>query len=149
MAWQLAQINVARLIAPKGDPAVQPFFDALDAVNALADAAPGFVWRLQDDSGNATGINPTPDALLLVNISVWETPEALFDFVYRSAHAGPLGQRRQWFDRFDGAFQALWWVPAGHRPSVPEGLGRLWMLDRYGPTASAFGFKTRVPPPAA
>ncbi|WP_164157306.1 DUF3291 domain-containing protein [Sandarakinorhabdus rubra] len=145
--WQLAQINVARLVAPKGDPRVQSFFDQIEGVNAVADGAEGFVWRMQDDSGNATGINPTPDLTLLVNISVWRDIDCLYDFVYRTVHREPLGQRRDWFVPFEGAFQALWWVPAGHRPSVDEGLGRLWMLDRYGPTAAAFGFKTRFPAP--
>ena len=145
--WHLAQINVGTLVAPQGDPRVQPFFDALDDVNALADAAPGFVWRLQSEGGNATDIQPTPDPLLIVNMSLWTDADALFDFVYRSGHVQQMARRREYFARFDGAYQALWWVPAGHRPSVEEGLSRLWMIDRHGPTSMAFTFKARFPQP--
>lgn len=145
--WHLAQINVGRLIADVGDPRVQPFFDALDRVNAIADASPGFVWRLQDDSGNATSLRPTPDPLFAVNMSVWTDAESLFAFVYRSAHTPEMARRREYFERFEGAYQALWWVPAGHVPSIDEGLAALWRLDRYGPTRQAFTFKARFPAP--
>ena len=147
--WQLAQINIGRLLAPEGDPRVQPFFDALDRVNALADAAPGFVWRLQTETGNATDVQATPDPLLIVNMSVWADAESLFAFVYRSGHTPEMARRREYFDRFAGAYQALWWVPEGYRPSVEEGLSRLWLLDRYGPTPQAFTFKARFPVPGA
>jgi hypothetical protein len=147
--WHLAQINIGRMVAPKGDPRVAPFFDALDRINALADTAPGFVWRLQDEAGNATDLRPTADPLLLVNMSVWTDAEALFAFVYRTAHAPEMARRREYFERFEGAYQALWWIPAGHIPTVDEGLSRLWRLDRYGPTAHAFTFKARFPMPGA
>ncbi|MCU0886134.1 MAG: DUF3291 domain-containing protein [Beijerinckiaceae bacterium] len=147
--WNLAQINVGRLVAPAGDPQVAPFVAALDRINALADQAPGFVWRLQSDSGNATDIQSTPDPLLLVNMSVWSDAESLFEFVYRSAHTSVMTKRRDFFERFPGAYQALWWVEAGHVPTVDEGLARLWRLDRYGPTREAFTFKTRFPAPGA
>jgi hypothetical protein len=145
--WQLAQINIGRLVAPKGDPRVQPFFDALDRVNAMADNAPGFVWRLQSDSGNATDLQPTPDPLLIPNMSVWTDAQSLFEFVYRSGHTPEMARRREYFAPFDGAYQALWWVRAGHRPTVEEGLSRLWMLDRFGPSPQAFTFKARFPEP--
>jgi hypothetical protein len=145
--WQLAQINVGRLVAPRGDAGVAPFFEALDRINALADAAPGFVWRLQDEAGNATGLRPTDDPLFIVNMSVWANAEALFAFVYRSGHAPEMARRREYFERFEGAYQALWWVPAGHVPSIDEGLARLWRLDRYGATSQAFTFKSRFPAP--
>lgn len=145
--WHLAQINVGRLVAPAGDPRVLPFFEALDAVNAIADAAPGFVWRLQDDSGNATGIAFSPDPLLAVNMSVWQDADSLFAFVYRSAHTPVMARRREFFTRFDGAYQALWWIPAGTLPPVNDGLSRLWLLDRFGPCPQAFTFKARFPAP--
>ena len=145
--WHLAQINVGRLVAPQGDPRVAPFFEALDAVNAIADASPGFVWRLQDESGNATAIRPTPDPLFAVNMSVWEDADALFAFVYRSAHTPVMARRREYFDRFDGAYQALWWISAGCNPTIDEGLARLWRLDRYGPSEHAFTFRMRFPIP--
>ena len=145
--WQLAQINVGRMIAPRGDVRVAPFYDALDRINALADKSPGFIWRLQSESGNATDVQTTSDPLFLVNMSVWADAESLFEFVYRSAHTPEMARRREYFERFESAFQALWWVPAGHVPSVDEGLSRLWRLDRYGPTREAFTFKARFPVP--
>lgn len=145
--YHLAQINIGRLVAPQGDPRVQPFFDALDRINALADGAPGFVWRLQSASGNATDVQTTPDPLLIVNLTVWSDPNALFAFVYRSAHTPEMARRREYFERFEGAYQALWWIRAGHIPTVEEGLSRLWMLDRYGPSQQAFTFKARFPRP--
>lgn len=145
--WQLAQINVGRLLAPPGDARVAPFFEALDRVNALAERSPGFIWRLKSGSGNATDIQSTVDALFLVNMSVWADAEALFDFVYRSAHTPEMARRREYFERFEGAHQALWWVRAGHVPDVDEGLSRLWRIDRYGPTRDAFTFKMRFPAP--
>ena len=147
LEWHLAQINVGRLVAPQGDPRVQPFFDALDRVNALADGSPGFVWRLQDDGGNATAIQVTPDPLFILNMSVWTGPEPLFDFVYRSAHTPEMGRRREYFERFEGAYMALWWIAAGTIPTINDGLSRLWYLDRYGPSRHAFTFKARFPQP--
>ena len=146
--WQLAQINVGRMVAPQGDPAVQPFFDALDDVNALADASPGFVWRLVGEEGaNATDIQPTADPLLLMNMSVWTDADALFAFVFRSSHTPVMARRRDWFEPFGGAHMALWWIPAGTIPTINDGLSRLWHIDRFGPTPHAFTFKLRFPPP--
>jgi len=145
--WHLAQINIGRLVAPKGDARVQPFFDALDRINAMADLSSGFIWRLQDESGNAMAISYSPDPLLAVNMSVWRDADALFDFVYRSAHTPVMARRREYFERFDGAYQALWWVKAGHIPSIDEGLSKLWQLDRFGPSPLAFTFKARFPAP--
>jgi hypothetical protein len=145
--WHLAQVNIGRLVAPEGDPRVQPFFDALDRVNALAEASPGFVWRLTGEGNNATDLRPTPDPLLAVNMSVWTDADALFAFVYRSAHTPVMARRRDYFDRFDGAFQAMWWIPAGEIPTLSDAFSRLWMLDRYGPTQHAFTFKARFAAP--
>lgn len=143
--WHLAQINIARLVAPQGDARVQPFFDALDRINAVADASPGFVWRLEDEGGNATAIQATPDPLLLINMSVWTDADALFAFVYRSAHTPEMARRREYFTLFEGAYQALWWIPAGTIPTINDGLSRLWHLDRFGPSPHAFTFKARYP----
>ena len=98
-------------------------------------------------SGNATGIQVTPDPLFIVNMSVWSDAETLFDFVYRTAHTPVMAQRRNWFERAEGTYQALWWVEAGHRPSIDEALAKLWLIDRFGPSPLAFGFKTRFPAP--
>ena len=92
--WHLAQINIGRLAAPKGDPRVAGFFDNLDRINALAERSPGFVWRLQDEAGNATGIEYAPDPLLMLNMSVWTDADALFDYVYRTAHTPVMARRR-------------------------------------------------------
>lgn len=145
--WHIAQINVGRLTAPQGDPRTADFFAALDRINALADESPGFVWRLQDESGNATGIRPTSDPLFAINMSVWESADALFEFVYRSAHTSLMARRQEFFQAFDGRYQTLWWVSAGHRPTIDEGLARLWRLEHFGPTGDAFTFKSRFPPP--
>lgn len=145
--YHLAQINIGRLVAPRGHLRVQPFFDALDQINTLAEASPGFIWRLKDDGGNATDLAIGGDPLLIPNMSVWQDADALFDFVYRSAHTPVMARRREYFERFEGAYQALWWVPAGTIPSVSDGLARLWLLDRLGPSADSFTFKARFPRP--
>lgn len=146
--WQLAQVNIAKLLRPEGDPSVQEFFDNLDRVNVLAEQSDGFIWRLkEEDGGNATGIAVSPDPDLIINMSVWRDADALFDFTYKSAHTPVMAKRRKWFSRFEGAYQALWWVPAGHRPGIPEALSRLWMIDKFGPSPQAFTFKARYPEP--
>ena len=145
--YQLAQVNIGRLIAPADDPQVAGFFEALDRINALAEASPGFVWRLTGSGNDATDLQPTPDPRVIVNLSVWADAEALFDFVYRSAHTPVMAQRRGWFAPFPGAYQALWWVPAGERPTIEDALHRLWLIDRFGPSPHAFTFKARFPAP--
>lgn len=145
--WHLAQCNIGRLIAPQGDPRVEEFFAELDRVNALADSTPGFIWRLKGETGNAMSITPTPDPLVVLNMSVWEDAEALFDFVYRSAHTPVMARRRQWIQRWEGPYQALWWIPAGAIPAIDDALARLWLLERYGPSPRAFTFKTHFPAP--
>ena len=145
--WHLAQINIGRLVAPEGDPRVQPFFDALDRINALAEASPGFVWRLKDEGRNATEMAIGGDALLIPNMSVWTGPDSLFEFVYRTAHTPVMAKRRDYFERPQGSYMALWWVPAGTIPTLNDGLSRLWLIDRLGPTPQAFTFKARFPAP--
>jgi len=146
-AWQLAQMNVATARYPLDDAPMAEFVARLDAINALADASPGFVWRLQGISGNATDIRVDDDPFTIVNMSVWRDVESLFAFAYRSAHQGVMAKRRQWFRRPEHAYQVLWWVPDGHRPSVDEGFARLQTLQRAGPGATAFTFRHRFPPP--
>lgn len=149
-AFHLAQVNVARMRAPLGDPEMAGFVAGLAPVNALADTAPGFVWRLQDEeSGDATDHRPFGDAMILVNLSVWEGPEPLRHFVYHTLHQQFLKQRRDWFERMAEAWVALWWVPAGHRPSVVEAHERLEQLRAHGDTAEAFTFRQLFPPPTA
>jgi hypothetical protein len=140
-------MNVGRTVAPLDDPQLAPFMAALDGINALADAAAGFVWRLQTEQGNATDIKPSDDPLFIVNMSVWESAEALFDYVYKSAHRLVMARRREFFERPSGTYQVLWWIEAGTVPTVEEGLARLERLRMLGPTYEAFTFKTRFPPP--
>ena len=148
MEWQLAQVNIGRLRARVDDPLIAEFVAALDRVNAVADGAPGFVWRLQTEDGNATAIRPVDDdELLAINLSVWESVEALADYVYRSAHVELMRQRREWFERYASSYLALWWTPAGTIPTVPEAMARIAQLDRDGPTPAAFTFKQRFAPP--
>ncbi len=146
--FHLAQINMARAQAPLTDPRMADFVAQLDEINALADCSPGFVWRLQSDAGNATDIEVGDDPRLIVNMSLWESPEALFDYVYRSGHHQVLARRREWFVRLDTPAIALWWVPAGAPPSLEEGLERLDHLARHGPSERAFTFKARFPAPS-
>jgi Domain of unknown function (DUF3291) len=148
MRWHLAQLNVGRLRAPIDDPIIAEFKGALDAINALADRSPGFVWRLQTAEGNATALHPIDDdELIAINMSVWESIEALGDYVYRSDHTAFLRRRREWFERYGTAYLVLWWVPAGHIPSIDEALDRLDELERNGPTEKAFTFARRFAPP--
>lgn len=137
----LAQINIARMKAPLEAPEMASFVARLEEINALADAAEGFVWRLQTPEGNATYLRPFDDERILVNMSVWASAEALKNYVYRTAHAELLRDRRQWFEHFAGTYQALWWVPAGHVPDVDEARQRLAHLEKHGPSAHAFTFK--------
>lgn len=123
------------------------FVEQLDPINALADAAPGFVWRLQTEEGNATSIHAFEDDLMLVNMSVWESVEALADFVYRSGHIAVMRRRREWAERMPEAYVVLWWIAAGEVPTVEEAKDRLEHLREHGPTPAAFTFKQRYPPP--
>jgi len=145
--FHLAQVNIARLRAPIDDPLLAGFVARLGDVNALADAAPGFVLRLQTDAGNATALHPYDDDLILFNLSVWESPERLRDFVYRSAHVEVMRQRKSWFERFDGAYYALWWVPSGHIPSIDEAKERVDHVRTHGDCAHSFSFARLYPPP--
>ncbi len=144
----LAQLNVGRLLAPLESETLAGFVAALEPINALADGHPGFVWRLQTDAGDATSIRPTDDNLFLVNMSVWSSLEALRAFVYTTAHVQILRQRRAWFEQLATSHMVLWWVPAGHIPTVEEALARLERLRRDGPTPAAFTFRSPFEPAA-
>jgi hypothetical protein len=145
----LAQLNIGRVLAPLDSEQMSGFVNALDPINALADGSPGFVWRLQTEDGDATAIRAFDDDMLLVNMSVWESVEALAAFAYRSDHREVMVQRRRWFERMAEAFTVLWWVPAGHRPSTAEAKHRLELLRANGPTPEAFTFRHPFPPPGA
>ena len=148
--FHLAEVNVGRLLAPVSDPAIDDFRNALDAINALADAQPGFVWRLKGEGDNATDIQPdASDPLQAINASVWESPEHLAAFAYRTEHRDFVRRRLEWFAPATEAILALWWIPAGQTPSVAECLERLAALRANGPTPYAFTFRERFPAPVA
>jgi hypothetical protein len=149
IAWHIAQLNVATAVAPLDSPELSDFMAALDRINRLAETSPGFVWRLQSDGGSATDIRASDDPKFIVNMSVWRSVEALFEFVYRSVHTHVMGRRREWFAKPDQAYQVLWWVPAGHHPTLEEALARLEHLRQHGPSTHAFSFKQRYPAPDA
>ncbi|MFE9647772.1 DUF3291 domain-containing protein [Streptomyces sp. NPDC006365] len=148
-AYELAQINIARLKAPLDSPQLKDFVDALDPVNAVADSSDGFVWRLQSDSGNATDVPVFGDDWLIVNMSVWRDTNALTAFMYQGRHRELLSRRREWFEKLQEAVTALWWVPPGHRPTVTEAESRLLHLRTNGPTPYAFTLRTSFPPQGA
>ena len=141
----LAQINIGRLIAPLDDPKIAEFVAQLDPINALADKAPGFVWRLQSESGNATDIAYNDDPFVIVNMSVWESAEALRDFAYKSNHMKVLRDRAKWFEKADKPTYCLWWIPVGHVPSVAEGRERLEHYQQHGATPFSFWFSKLYP----
>jgi hypothetical protein len=149
MRARLAQVNIARMKAPLEDPLMAGFVGRLDEINALADRSPGFVWRLQTSEGNATYLRPYDDDRILFNMSVWESLEALKAYVYRGPHVEVMRNRKEWFERFEAPYAALWWVPEGHIPSVDEAKKRLEHLSAHGPTPFAFTFQSAFPPDQA
>ncbi len=146
--YHVAQFNVATMREPLDHPEMRGFVDQLERLNRLADASPGFVWRLQDASGDSTAMRPMGDTVLL-NMSVWESIEALHAYTYRSDHAKAFAARKQWFIPSGARDLVLWWHPAGSIPTVDEARRRLDLIRAEGPCADAFDFKNRMPPPAA
>jgi len=147
MTYHLAQINIGRLIAPLDDPQISGFVSQLGPINALADGAPGFVWRLQSESGNATDVPYSDDPFELVNMSVWESIEALRAFTYASEHVQVFRERAQWFEKMSKPHYCLWWVPAGHLPDIAEGCERLRHYQEHGATPYSFWFSQLFPAP--
>jgi hypothetical protein len=145
--YHIAQLNIARMLAPLDDPIMAEFVASLGRINALADASPGFVWRFQTEAGDSTGIRPYDDDQLIVNFSVWGTIEDLKKYVYKSAHMEVMKQRRQWFEKVERMSMVLWWVEAGHVPTVFEAKTRLEYLNKHGASERAFTFKERYPSP--
>ncbi|MFN8528936.1 MAG: DUF3291 domain-containing protein [Anaerolineae bacterium] len=143
---QIAQINVARRLAPLNDPVMAEFVAQLDKINALADISPGFVWRLKENLNDPTSIHVFEDEYILINMSVWESIDTLYQYAYYSAHADVFRKRSDWFSRLGKPNMALWWVPANHQPSELEGKTRLEHLQTHGASAYAFTFKERFDP---
>lgn len=144
-AFHLAQVNVARLAAPLDSPRLADFVANLEPINATADASAGFVWRLQTEAGDATALRILDDDWLIVNMSVWESLEALRDYVYRSPHADVLRRKLEWFDKMVEAHVALWWIEAGTLPTLSDAQERLLRLRADGPTPDVFTLKKSYP----
>jgi len=153
MDYVLAQVNIGRLLAPIDSPLIADFVAALDPVNAVADAAPGFVWRMETEDGNALAVRGfEQDGVgsgggILINMSVWESVEALAAYVYGDAHLAVLRRRREWYERMRDAYAALWWIPRGHIPTVTEAEDRVRHVRAHGPTPYAFSLRQHFPPP--
>ena len=148
-SYHLAQINIGRMLAPIDDPIMADFVANLAPINALAEGSPGFVWRFQTPAGDATAERPYDDDWIIINYSVWEDAESLRRYVYESGHVEIMRRRREWFEKMTDAFMALWWVPAGHKPTTEEAFAKLELLRKNGPTADAFTFRQHFPAPDA
>lgn len=144
--YHVAQLNIAQMKHPLDSPEMADFVANLAPVNALADAAPGFVWRLQTEDGDATAIDFF-GGNVIVNMSVWTDVEALHHFVYRTAHTKIMARRKEWFERMQSAYTVLWWIPAGTTPGLEEAQAKLDHLRAHGPTAEAFSLKQPFPSP--
>ena len=146
--YHLAQLNVGIATAPLDSDVMADFMNNLERINAVAESAPGFVWRLKADDGNATSLRPIDDRTL-VNMSVWTDAQSLSAFVFRSAHVEFMRRRREWFERMPEAYLVLWWVPEGHIPTTDEAVARLAHLRTHGASPHAFNFRHVYPPPDA
>ncbi len=145
--WHVAQYNIAWLLAPLDDPLLADFHANLDRINELGDASPGFVWRHQSPDGNSTSVRVRDDPRILINFTVWESVDELFEYAFRSAHVEVYRRRKEWFEHLEEPWAVLWWIPAGHEPTVEEGEERLRYLTEHGPSERAFTFKQRFPAP--
>jgi len=145
--YYLAQVNIARALAPLDDPIMQGFVEQLDHVNHLAESSAGFIWRLQSDEGDATAIAYSDDERVIVNMSVWESIESLEKFAYSGDHLAVLRQKKNWFEKPTAPILALWWIPVGTEPTIDDAKAALQSLQERGPSAQAFTFAKRFPAP--
>jgi len=136
----LAEINIAKPAYALDDPRIAGFVNRLDQVNAIAERSPGFVWRLQDEAGSALAIRAFEDPTLIVNMSVWETPEHLEHFVWNTVHKQVYRRKAEWFEAMKSHHFAMWWVEEGHVPTLEEARAKLDHLDCHGDSEEAFGW---------
>lgn len=129
--------------APMDDPLMEGFVARIEALNALADSAPGFIWRLETEEGEVSAVATFSDERVLFNLSVWESIEALEAYVYKSNHVIAVQQRAEWFARSKKSALVLWWVEAGHIPTEQEAEQRFETLWKNGPSPEAFTFRCR------
>lgn len=142
--YQIAEINVARMKGVEiNDPIMKEFVDNLDRVNALAESSEGFVWRLKDDSNNASSFNPYNDEQVIINVSVWQSIETLENFMYKTFHTEFLKRRKEWFHTFGKAYTAMWWISKGQFPTVQEAVEKLGYLQKNGASEIVFDFRKK------
>ena len=139
--FQLAQVNIGRAKGPMDAAVMKEFSDNLEPINQIAESSPGFIWRLKDDSGNATDIQPFDDPDIIINMSVWESIDDLKNFMFKTHHIDFLKRKKEWFYTMTEASYALWWVPHGHQPDIDEAKSRLLHLQQNGESSHAFSFK--------
>jgi len=137
----LAELNIAEALCDLDDPQIADFVNNLDRINGLAERMPGYVWRLKDESGNATDLSWDGNPRSIVNMSVWERPEDIENFVFNTIHRQIYKRREEWFSIMKSHHFVMWWVPVGHTPDLSEARGKLAHLDANGPTPSAFGWE--------
>ncbi|AOW19957.1 DUF3291 domain-containing protein [Urechidicola croceus] len=148
MKYQLAQINIAKLLKPINHPQIADFVNQLDEINALAEKSEGFVWRLKDDNSNdATGLSPFLNPNIIVNMSVWENAEVLKNYVYNSDHSKVFLRRKEWFEKPTKSHMALWWIEEGKFPTVQQAKEKLEYLQKNGNSEVAFTFRDIKNPP--
>ena len=146
MEYNLAQVNIADMVADLDDPVMSGFVQRLDEINKLADSSLGFVWRFQSDEGDATYLRPYENKNILFNMSVWESLETLKAYVYNSAHLELLRSKKNWFHKPGMPHMALWWIPKGYIPDVNEGLGKIKIINEKGACEEAFTFNRPFSP---
>ena len=143
MEFHLAQLNIARMLAPIDSPVMADFVANLDRINLLAENSNGFVWRLKDDTNNATSVRIFDDDFLIVNLSVWQSPDTLFQFVYNSDHLEVFKRRKEWFEKMIEMHMVMWYLPVDSIPTVADAVERLTHLRSEGETPYAFSFRKR------
>lgn len=146
--WELAQLNIATLLAPIDSPTLADFVSELDRINAIAENSSGFVWRSQSENGNATDMANDFGDDVVANLSVWRSVDELHNYIFRTAHAQMMSRRKQWFKMMRETYAVLWWVPLGHRPTLSEARMKLELLRSRGPTPAAFTFRETYPKPS-
>ena len=140
--FNLAQVNIAKRLAPMDDPIMQDFVNNVDGMNAIADAADGFVWRLKDEDKDEA-IEVFQDETLIINISIWKNIDALFNYTYKSGHIEVFKRKKEWFTKLKMMHMAFWYVPEGYEPTFQDAKDRLDYLNTHGNTPYAFDFKTK------
>jgi hypothetical protein len=142
MTYHLAQLNIARMLAEENDPIMRDFFNQIDEINALAEQTKGFIWRLKSDDNNATSFRVFDDNMLIINMSVWESIDSLYQFTYYSDHARVYRRRQEWFHRMEIPMFVMWWIEAGTNPTTEDAKAKLEHITTRGASPEAFTFKT-------